>query len=253
MRTGNPALNSSTFDTFEGYAVERSDAMTLQGTANKTGMLLILLAASAGFSWIQLRQAGQVGGLPAVMPYFVGGLAGSLIAGIALWFKREWAAILAPVYAVSEGLVLGIISAAYEAQFQGIVFQAVCLTFGTLFSLLTAYRTGLIKPSENFKLGLFAATGAVALLYLVNAIMFFCGMQGVPFLHGSSLMAIGINAVIVVIAALNLVLDFDFIEEGVKHGAPKYMEWYAGYGLLVTLVWLYLEILRLLAKLNDRD
>ena len=250
MRTANPALNSSTFDTFDGYAIERSDAMTLQGTANKTGMLLVLLTASAGFSWVQLRQAG---GFQAVMPYFVGGLAASLIAAITLWFKRDWAAILAPIYAVGEGLVLGILSAVFEAKFQGIVFQAVCLTFGTLFSLLTAYRTGLIKPTENFKLGVFAATGAVALLYLVNMIMHFCGMGGVSFLHGSSWMAIGINGVIVVIAALNLVLDFDFIEAGVKHGAPKYMEWYAGYGLLVTLVWLYIEILRLLSKIYSRD
>lgn len=250
MRTGNPTLNSSTFETFDNFAIERSHAMTLQGTATKTGMLLVLLAASAGFSWMELRGAG---GIQGVMPYFVGGLIVSLIAGVALWFKRDWAAVLAPVYAVAEGLVLGVLSAAYDARFQGIVFQAVCLTFGTLFSLLTAYQTGLIKPTENFKLGVFAATGAVALLYLVNAIMFFCGVQGVGFLHNSSPLAIGINAVIVVIAALNLVLDFDFIEEGARHGAPKYMEWYAGYGLLVTLVWLYVEILRLLSKLNSRD
>ena len=250
MRTANPALNSSTFETFDGYAVERSHAMTLQGTANKTAMLLILMAGAAGFSWLQLRQAG---GFQAVMPYFLGGLAASLIAGITLWFKRDWASVLAPVYAVGEGLVLGIISAAYETQFQGIVFQAICLTFGTLFSLLTAYRTGLIKPTENFKLGVFAATGAVAILYLVNMIMHMCGVHGVSFLHGSGPMAIGINAVIVIIAALNLVLDFDFIEQGVAHGAPKYMEWYAGYGLLVTLVGLYLEILRLLSKINSRD
>lgn len=250
MRTGNPTLNSSTFETFENFAIERSDAMTLQGTATKTGMLLILLAASAGFSWMELRGAG---GIQGVMPHFVGGLIVSLIAGVMLWFKREWAAVLAPVYAVAEGLVLGVLSAAYETQFQGIVFQAVCLTFGTLFSLLTAYRTGFIKPTENFKLGVFAATGAVALLYLVNMIMHFAGVGGAGFLHNSSWLSIGISGVIVIIAALNLVLDFDFIEEGVRHGAPKYMEWYAGYGLLVTLVWLYVEILRLLSKLNSRD
>ena len=250
MRTANPALNSSTFDTFDGYAIERSDAMTLNGTATKTAMLLVLLAASAGYSWMELRSAG---GFQAVMPKFLGGLAVSLIAGIALWFKRDWAPILAPVYAVAEGLVLGVISAAYDQKFHGIVFQAICLTFGTLFSLLTAYRTGLIKPTENFKLGIFAATGAIALLYLVNMIMHMCGIGGVAFLHGSSPLAIGINAVIVIIAALNLVLDFDFIEQGVAHGAPKYMEWYAGYGLLVTLVWLYIEILRLLSKINSRD
>lgn len=162
MRTANPALNSSTFDTFDSYALERSNTMTLQGTTNKTAMLLVLLSASAGFSWFELRQAGN---FQAVMPYFLGGLIASLIAGIALWFKRDWAAVLAPVYAVGEGLVLGVISAGFETKFQGIVFQAVCLTFGTLFSLLTAYRTGLIKPTENFKLGIFAATGAIALLY----------------------------------------------------------------------------------------
>ena len=250
MRTANPALNPSTFDTFDGYAIERSHTMTLNGTATKTGMLLILLAASAGYSWMELRGAG---GMQAVMPKFLGGLAVSLIAGIALWFKRDWAPILAPVYAVAEGLVLGVISAAYDQRFQGIVFQAICLTFGTLFSLLTAYRTGLIKPTENFKLGVFAATGAIAILYLVNMIMHMCGIGGVPFLHGSSPLAIGINAVIVIVAALNLVLDFDFIEQGVAHGAPKYMEWYAGYGLLVTLVWLYIEILRLLSKIKSRD
>ena len=250
MRTANPALNSSTFETFDSFAVERSNAMTLQGTATKTGMLLVLLAVSAGYSWLELRSAG---GIQGVIPHLIGGMVVSLLVGVALWFKREWAAVLAPVYAVAEGLVLGVLSAAYEARFHGIVFQAICLTFGTLFSLLTAYRTGLIKPTENFKLGVFAATGAVGILYLVNMVMHLCGVQGVGFLHGSGPLAIGINAVIVVIAALNLVLDFDFIEEGVKHGAPKYMEWYAGYGLLVTLVWLYVEILRLLSKLSSRD
>ena len=250
MRTANPALHSSTFETFDSFAVERSNAMTLQGTATKTGMLLVLLAASAGYSWLELRSAG---GIQGVIPHLIGGMVVSLLVGVALWFKREWAAVLAPVYAVAEGLVLGVLSAAYEARFHGIVFQAICLTFGTLFSLLTAYRTGLIKPTENFKLGVFAATGAVGILYLVNMVMHLCNVQGVGFLHGSGPLAIGINAVIVVIAALNLVLDFDFIEEGVQHGAPKYMEWYAGYGLLVTLVWLYVEILRLLSKLSSRD
>ena len=249
MRTSNPALNQSTFDNFGEYAAERSDVMTLQGTATKTAMLVVLLSASAGFVWHELRTSG---GLPGVMPYVVGGLVVSLIVGIAMCFRPQWSALLAPVYAVGEGAVLGAISAAYEAQFHGIVFQAACLTMGTLFSLLTAYRTGIIRATENFKLGVFAATGGVALLYLVSMVMNMFGAR-MPYLHSAGPIGIAINVVIVIIAALNLVLDFDFIEEGAKRGAPKYMEWYAGYGLLVTLVWLYVEFLRLLSKLNSRD
>ena len=172
MRTANPTLNESTFARFDSYAAERSDVMTLQGTATKTMMLLVLLCASAGFVWHEMLGAGGIAG---VAPYVVGGLIVSLIAGIALYFKPHWGALLAPVYAVSEGAVMGAISAAYEAQFHGIVFQAVCLTFGTLFSLLTCYRTGLIKATENFKLGVFAATGGIALFYLVSWILGFFG------------------------------------------------------------------------------
>lgn len=249
MRTSNPALNQSTFENFGDYAVERSTTMTMEGTATKTAMLVVLLSASAGFVWNSLRVAG---GPAVVMPYVFGGLIVALIAGLAMSFRPQWSAMLAPIYAVSEGAVMGAISAAYEAQFHGIVFQAICLTLGTLFSLLTAYRTGIIKATQNFKLGVFAATGSIAILYLVSMLMNMFGYR-MPFLHSNGLVGIGINAVIVVVAALNLVLDFDFIEEGAKRGAPKYMEWYAGYGLLVTLVWLYVEFLRLLSKLNSRD
>lgn len=249
MRTANPALNESTFDRFDGYAADRSDLMTLQGTATKTAMLCVLLTASAGFVWHELRAAG---GLPGVIPYVIGGLVVALISGLVICFKPQWSAFLAPAYAVGEGALLGAISAAYEAQFQGIVFQAACLTFGTLFSLLTCYRTGLIKATENFKLGIVAATGGIALLYLANMVMSMFGVR-MPFLHDASPIGIAINVVVLIVAALNLVLDFDFIEEGVQRGAPKYMEWYAGYGLLVTLVWLYVEFLRLLSKLSSRD
>ncbi len=249
MRTSNPALNPSTFENFGDYAVERSTTMTLEGTATKTAMLVVLLSASAGFVWNALRAAG---GLPGVMPYVVGGLVVSLIAGLAMSFRPQWSAMLAPIYAVAEGAVMGAISAFYEAQFHGIVFQAICLTLGTLFSLLTMYRTGIIKATENFKLGVFAATGGIAMLYLVSMLMNMFHYQ-MPYLHSNGLIGIGINVVVVIVAALNLVLDFDFIEEGAKRGAPKYMEWYAGYGLLVTLVWLYVEFLRLLSKLNSRD
>jgi uncharacterized YccA/Bax inhibitor family protein len=159
--------------------------------------------------------------------------------------------VTGPIYALLEGLFLGGISAVLNAQMPGIVIQAVGLTFGTLACLLVAYRTGIIKAAENFKLGVVAATGGICLLYMVSIVMGFFG-GSIPMIHSSSPMGIGFSLFVVVIAALNLVLDFDFIEQGAEHGAPKYMEWYAAFGLMVTLVWLYLEILRLLAKLNSR-
>ena len=168
-------------------------------------------------------------------------------------FKKQWAPVTAPLYAALEGLFLGAVSAMFELRFPGIVMQAVGLTFGTLAALLMAYRSGLIKATENFKLGVFAATGGIALLYLVNIGMRAFGFGGMGFIHDSGLIGIAFSGFVVVIAALNLVLDFDFIENGVEKGAPKYMEWYAAFGLLVTLVWLYLEILRLLSKLQSRN
>jgi uncharacterized YccA/Bax inhibitor family protein len=166
-------------------------------------------------------------------------------------FKKNWAIVTAPLYAVLEGLVLGGLSATFEARFPGIVIQAVGLTFGTLFALLLAYKSGVIKATENFKLGVVAATGGIALVYLAGFVLGFFGVS-IPYIHGSGTIGILFSLVVVVIAALNLVLDFDFIESGAASGAPKYMEWYAAFGLLVTLIWLYLEILRLLAKLRSR-
>ena len=156
-----------------------------------------------------------------------------------------------PIYAVLQGLMLGGISKYFEVSFPGIVNQAVFLTFGTLGALLLAYKSGVIKATENFKLGIFAATGGIAMLYLINIVMSFFG-SGIGFIHNNSTFGIIFSFGVVIIAALNLVLDFDFIEEGSERGAPKYMEWYGAFGLLVTLIWLYLEILRLLAKLQSR-
>jgi len=166
-------------------------------------------------------------------------------------FKKEWAGITAPIYALVEGVFLGIISALFEQKYPGIVTQAVMLTFGTLFCLLLAYKSKLIKVTQNFRLGVIAATGAVALFYFLSLILGFFGIH-IPFIHQSGPLGIGFSLVVVVIASLNLVLDFDFIEQGAQMGAPRYMEWYGAFGLLVTLIWLYLEILRLLAKLNSR-
>jgi uncharacterized YccA/Bax inhibitor family protein len=168
------------------------------------------------------------------------------------FFKPTLAPITTPIYAALEGLALGAISALVEMRFPGIVIQAVALTFGTLFCLLMAYRSGLIQATENFKLGVVAATGGIFMIYMVSWVLSFFGTS-VPFIHESGIIGILFSLGVVVIAALNLVLDFDFIEQGAESGAPKYMEWYAAFGLLVTLVWLYIEILHLLMKLRSRN
>ena len=251
MRSGNPALSESTFlDLGSGAVVRRdADAMSLNGTVNKTAFLLVLVLATSMFTWSK-AYAGAGAGL---MPWVWGGAIGGLVLALVTVFKKQWAPVTAPLYAAVEGLFIGAISAVFEQRFPGIVIQAVGLTFGTMAALLVAYRSGLIKATENFKLGVVAATGGIALLYLVNIGMGLLGFEGMGFIHDSGWMGIGFSAVVVVVAALNLVLDFDFIEQGVEQGAPKYMEWYAAFVLLVTLVWLYLEILRLLSKLQSRN
>jgi uncharacterized YccA/Bax inhibitor family protein len=181
----------------------------------------------------------------------VGAIAGFVVAMITI-FKQTWAPVTAPLYALLEGLVIGGASAIFEAQFPGIVIQAAALTLGTCLALLLAYKSRLIRATENFKLGVVAATGGIALFYLITLVLGFFGIQ-MPLMYGNSWASIGFSLVVVVIAALNLVLDFDFIEQGAAQGAPKYMEWYGAFGLMVTLIWLYLEMLRLLAKLRSRD
>ena len=239
-RSGNPALTSEVFNkSISSYG----ETMTLQGTVNKTAFSLFLLIAAGSFtfspdySWL-------------IWPGFIGGF---IVAMITI-FKKTWAPVTVPIYAVLEGLALGGISYMYkEAFYPGIVSQAILLTVSIFAALLFAYKTRIIKPTENFKLGVFAATGGIFLVYIASLIMSFFGAS-MPIMDPSnaSLISIGFSLFVVVIASLNLVLDFDFIEEGAEKGAPKYMEWYGAFGLLVTLVWLYLEILRLLAKLNSR-
>ena len=245
MRTANPALNDKTFQ--QVGTVGYSESMTVQGTVNKTGMMLLLLVAGAAYTWSLFNEKN----MESLMMWMMVGIIGGLITALVTVFKKEWSPITAPVYAVLEGFALGGISAVLEARFEGIVIQAVALTFGTAGCVLIAYKSGVIKATENFKLGIFAATGAIGLIYLVGIIMRFFG-SGIPYIHESGLIGIGFSLVVVTIAALNLVLDFDFIEKGAEQGAPKFMEWYAAFGLMVTLIWLYLEILRLLSKLNSR-
>lgn len=252
MRSGNPALKESTFlDLGSGAVVSRGDGtMSLGGTVNKTGVLLLLAVLTATFAWTQtLTPDGALA--PAAPIYLWGGAIGGLVLALVTVFKKTWSPVTAPLYALVEGFFLGAISAIYNARFEGIVMQAVLLTFGTLFALLFAYRSGLIKATENFKLGVVAATGGIALVYLATFALRMFG-KDVPMIHESGLVGIGFSLFVVVIASLNLVLDFDFIETGVERGAPKYMEWYGAFGLMVTLVWLYIEFLRLLSKLQSR-
>ena len=250
MRSGNPALKPSTFlDLGTGTVTDvRGGAMTLNGTVNRTAMLLVLTLAGAFYTWTIFFS----GGAADLMPYMLGGAIGGFVVAMVTIFKKTWAPITAPIYAVLEGLFIGAASAVFEQRHPGVVIQATALTFGTLAALLIAYRSGLIKATENFKLGVAAATGGIALVYVANLVMGFFG-HAIPMVNGGGVIGIGFSAVVVVVAALNLVLDFSFIEDGVEKGAPKYMEWYAAFSLLVTLVWLYLEILRLLSKLQSRN
>jgi uncharacterized YccA/Bax inhibitor family protein len=257
MRTGNPTLNDKTFENFGVYrrdlATEQSPAgtMTINGTAQKTFFLLLLAAGSACFTWSRVL-GGAEADPAAAMPWVLGGAVAACVTALVICFKHTSAPALAPVYALAEGLFLGGISAAFEAQYPGIVIQAVGCTFGTLAGLLLAYQSGLIRATENFKLGIVAATGGIALVYLVSLVSGLFGYP-IPFIHSAGPIGIGFSLVVVVIAALNLVLDFDFIEQAAERGAPKYLEWYGAFALMVTLVWLYMEILRLLAKLRSRD
>jgi uncharacterized YccA/Bax inhibitor family protein len=246
MRTSNPALNAKAF---QGEGVGLGEAMTLQGTVNKTGLLLICVIATAAWTWNIYTRSQNPG---AVLPLLaIGGIGGFIFALVTI-FKKTWAPVTAPVYALLEGLLLGGISAMYDVRFHGIAIQAVSLTFGTLAILLLAYRSGLIPVTEKFRLGVVAATGGIMLFYVATIVLGFFGIHFTT-ISGSGPIGIAFSAFVVVVAALNLVLDFDFIESGVAAGAPKYMEWYAAFGLMVTLIWLYLEILNLLAKLRSRD
>ncbi len=247
MRTANPALSN---DTFTGFGrIAREEQMSIQGTVNKALLLVLCVFITAAWTWnIFYRTMNP----QAVMPLLVIGAVAGFIVALVTVFKQSWAPVTAPIYALLEGLVIGGVSSVAEAQFPGIVIQAVGLTFGTCLALLLAYKSGLIRASENFKLGVVAATGGIAVFYLVTLVLGFFGVR-IPLIYQSGPVGIAFSLFVVVIAALNLVLDFDFIEQGAAAGAPRYMEWYAAFGLMVTLIWLYLEILRLLMKLRSRE
>ncbi|MEN8117085.1 MAG: Bax inhibitor-1/YccA family protein [Bacteroidota bacterium] len=253
-KSSNPVFKERVFS--RDYT-SSSDVMTVNGTMNKTALMLLLVVAGAVFTWNKFFDAVAVNpdaGFAAVAPWLAIGGIGGFITVLVTVFRPQSSGISAPVYALFEGLFLGGISAIFEAMYpeQGLVLRAVMLTFAVFFAMLFLYRSGIIKVTKKLMMGIFAATAGVALVYLVSFIGGFFGMN-TSFLYGNSNFSIGFSLVVVAIAALNLVLDFAFIEKASESGAPKYMEWYGAFGLMVTLIWLYLEILRLLAKLASRD
>ena len=247
MTTSNPALGTFGKVGAMGVSYGASDTMTVDGTISKTGILGAILLLAFGFGWTGLSQAN----LPSAFPIIVGALGGFVLAMIII-FKPATAPYLSPAYAGIEGLLLAAISFPLELAYPHIVLQAASLTFATLFALLIAYRTGLIVVNSTFRAVVVGATMAIALYYVVGLVcmLFHVNVPGMGFEGGW--LSIGISGVIVIVAALNLVLDFDFIAQNAGT-APKYMEWYGAFSLIVTLVWLYLELLRLLSKIRGRN
>ncbi|NML35753.1 Bax inhibitor-1/YccA family protein [Chitinophaga sp. G-6-1-13] len=243
FQSNNPVLKESIFNK---AAHADGTTMTIRGTVNKMSFLLIMLMAAAVFSYGQFLK-----GSSNVLPLVFGGAIGGFILALVIIFKKEWSGYLAPAYALAEGLFLGGISAMFNANYQGIVLQAVGLTFGTFIAMLVLYRTGVIRATERFKSIVMTATLGIGIFYLIAFVLRLFHID-MPLIHSSGTFGIVFSLIVVAIAALNLILDFDMIEQGAAMGAPKYFEWYASFGLLVTLIWLYLEILRLLSKLNRR-
>lgn len=255
-KTSNPAFTSEAFNNASyGYAV--SNTMTLKGTINKSLSLLALIFTAAILTWKMTFSGNAL-----VTPLMIGGLIVGTIFSFITIFKPEKAKFTSIIYAISEGLVLGAISAFYELATaesesgsllgNGIVFNAVMLTIGVFFVMLYLYKNRIIQPTQKFMLGIIAATGAIAIVYLVDIVMGFFG-SSVGFLHSNGIVGIGISLIIVAVAALNFILDFKNVEDSISRGAPEYMEWYCAFGMMTTLVWLYLEMLRLLAKFSSRD
>jgi uncharacterized YccA/Bax inhibitor family protein len=245
FKSSNPTLSENTFTRFGDYST--SESMTIQGTVNKMGILLFFLISSAAITWYAIA-SGLLTGF--AVPIICG--IGAFVVAIVLAFKPNLAGTLAPVYAILKGSVVGFISLVYNSMYNGIVAQALGLTICVFVALLIIYKLRIIKVTENFKLMIGAATMGIALFYLLSLVLSMFNVS-VPLINSNGTFGILFSVFVVAIAALNLVVDFDFIEQGAERRAPKYMEWYGAFGLLVTLVWLYLEILRLLSKLASRD
>jgi len=244
LRSTNPVLKENAF----AGAIPTGETMTIQGTVNKTGLLLLFVVATAAWTW----GLGHSPTPQAVYPWMFGGAIGGFVVALMTIFKKEWSPISAPIYALLEGLVLGGISAIFEKSYPGIAVQAISLTFGVLFVLLLAYKMRIVQATRGFKLGVIAATGGIAIVYMINMVMSLFFHTQMSFLYAATPLGIGISLFVVIIASLNLIIDFDMIETGARIGAPKYMEWYGAFGLMVTLIWLYMEMLRLLSKIRRR-
>ena len=244
LRSTNPVLKEKAF----AGAIPTGETMTIQGTVNKTGLLLLFVVATAAWTWGLSHSPTP----EAAYPWTFGGAIGGFVVALVTIFKKEWSPISAPIYALLEGLLLGGISAIFEKSYPGIAVQAISLTFGVMFVMLLAYKFRIVQATRGFKLGVIAATGGIALVYALNMIMSLFGHSQMSFLNAATPLGIGISLFVVIIASLNLIIDFDMIETGARMGAPKYMEWYGAFGLMVTLIWLYMEILRLLSKIRRR-
>jgi uncharacterized YccA/Bax inhibitor family protein len=247
MKTSNPVLQESTF---RRTSYDAADRMTVQGVVLKTAVLLLVTLLTAGWMWIRFLKQGMTPQSTNI--WIISSAIVGLVLAIATSIKKEWAPILAPFYACAEGIFLGALSVIFEQVFPGIVAQATLCTFSTLAAMLIAYETGLIKPTETLKRIIVAATGGIFLAYLASFILGLFGVN-MNFMFGSGIFSLVVSVVVICVAALNFILDFDFIEQGAKAGAPKYLEWYGAFALLVTLVWLYIEFLRLISNLRGRD
>jgi uncharacterized YccA/Bax inhibitor family protein len=247
FKSGNPALSEKSFQ--NSLALDPAQSMTVRGTLNKFGFLFLMVMGSAFYSWKEFNGGGDV------VPLIWTGVIGGLIVALVIIFKKEWAPYLAPAYALLEGLFLGAISAIYNDAFAerapDLIMNAVGLTFGTAIGMYLLYSFKIIRATKKFKAIIFTATAGIAIFYFITLILSMFNIN-VSFLSQGTTLGIVFSLFVVAIAALNLILDFDMIEKGVEAGAPKYMEWYGAFGLLVTMVWLYLEILRLLSKLSGR-
>ncbi|MEJ7627385.1 MAG: Bax inhibitor-1/YccA family protein [Ferruginibacter sp.] len=252
FKSSNPALSEKRFtSTVLDTMVIHENAMTVRGTLNKFGFLFLMVLGTSFYSWKEYAGGGNV------MPLILTGAIGGLITAIVISFKPKWAPVLSPLYALLQGLFVGAVSAYYNFAFAGtapnIIINAVGLTFGVVIAMYFLYSFRIIKATEKFKSVVMSATVGIALFYVLVWVLRMFGFDNMPFLHEGSVMGIIFSLFVVSIAALNLILDFDMIEKGAEMGAPKYMEWFGAFGLVVTIVWLYMEILRLLSKISGRD